>query len=141
MLEWQFWIILGIIFVILEIITPTFFFLWFGISGFITAILGIFITNKIITTTFFIILSFILVIFSRKIVKPWLKSSENRKFSLDELENATGIAISDIGKNKSGIVKIFGEEWKAMSDEEIKSGDKIVVLKREGNTLVVKKLS
>jgi membrane protein implicated in regulation of membrane protease activity len=53
--EWQFWLVLGIIFMILEIITPTFFFFWFGLSGFITTILAIFISNKIFTSTTFII--------------------------------------------------------------------------------------
>ncbi|SHE94461.1 Membrane protein implicated in regulation of membrane protease activity [Marinitoga hydrogenitolerans DSM 16785] len=140
MLEWQFWLILGIIFVVLEIITPTFFFLWFGIAAFITSIFGIFITNYIITSTIFIILSTILWLFSRKIVKNWMKPIQNVKFHLDELINKEGIALTTFDKNNSGIVKVNGEEWRAYSkDEEIKKGDKIIILKRDSNILIVKK--
>ncbi|WGS65021.1 NfeD family protein [Marinitoga aeolica] len=140
MLEWQFWIILGIIFIILEIITPTFFFFWFGLSAFITSILGIFITNKIITSIIFIVLSTILWLFSRKIVKKWIKPVQNKNFHLDELIGKIGIALTDFDKENSGIVKVFSEEWRAYSEnEEIKKGDKVIILKRTSNILIVKK--
>ncbi|GAB6188679.1 NfeD family protein [Marinitoga arctica] len=140
MLEWQFWLILGIIFIILEIITPTFFFLWFGISSFITSILGVFVSNKFITSTTFIILSTILWLFSRKIVKKWFEPENSKNFHLDELIGKTGIALNDFDKDTSGIIKVFSEEWRAYSiDEKINKGDKVIVLKRESNFLIVKK--
>ena len=142
MLEWQFWLILGIVFVIFEIITPTFFFFWFGLSAFITSIISIIISNKIITTTIFILISIILWLFSRKIVKKWQKPIDNRKFHLDNLIGKEGIAIIDFDENNSGIVKILGEEWKAYSKEgKIKKGDKVVILKRQSNILIVGKIT
>ncbi|KLO22053.1 membrane protease regulatory membrane protein [Marinitoga sp. 1197] len=141
MVEWQFWIILGIIFIVLEIITPTFFFFWFGLSSFITAIFGLFISNKIINSVIFIIFSTILWLFSRKIVKKWINPLQNKNFHLDELIGKTGLALSDFDKNNSGIVKVFSEQWSAYSEEgEVKKGDKVIVLKRESNMLIVKKI-
>lgn len=142
MLEWQFWLILGIVFVIFEIITPTFFFFWFGLSAFITSIISIIISDKIITTTIFILISIILWLFSRKIVKKWQKPIDNRKFHLDNLIDKEGIALIDFDENNSGIVKILGEEWKAYSKEgKIKKGDKVVILKRQSNILIVGKIT
>ncbi|KAF2957032.1 NfeD family protein [Marinitoga sp. 38H-ov] len=142
MLEWQFWLIMGIIFIVLEVLTPSFFFLWFGISAFITSILGIFITNKFITSAVFIILSAILWLFSKKIVKKWLEPKQTKLFHLDELIEKKGIALTDFNTEEPGIVKVYSEEWKAYSDEgNINKGDKIIVLKRESNILIVKKIS
>jgi len=130
------------VFVIFEIITPTFFFFWFGLSAFITSIISIIISNKIITTTIFILISIILWLFSRKIVKKWQKPIDNRKFHLDNLIGKEGIAIIDFDENNSGIVKILGEEWKAYSKEgKIKKGDKVVILKRQSNILIVGKIT
>lgn len=140
MSEWQFWLVLGIIFVVLEILTPSFFFLWFGISAFITSILGTFITNKFITSTIFIILSALLWLFSKKIAKKWLEPKNTKVIHLDELVGKSGIALTDFDNENSGIVKVFSEEWKAYSEEEkINKGDRIIVLKRESNILIVKK--
>lgn len=138
--EWQFWLVLGIIFMILEIITPTFFFFWFGLSGFITAILAIFISNKVFTSTTFIIVSTILWIFSRKIVKGWLKPLQNKNFHLDELIGKEGMALKDFNENNIGTVKVMSEEWTAKSEDKIEKGDKIIVIDRESNVLYVKKL-
>lgn len=55
------------------------------------------------------------------------------------LEGSIGEAIDDIGPGKQGYVIVEGEYWKATSDEEIKKGDKIVVVKKEDHILRVKK--
>ncbi len=51
-----------------------------------------------------------------------------------------GIAKTDIRKDKEGAVFVHGEIWKAISDEEIKKGEKIIVDGFEGLKLKVKKL-
>ncbi len=51
-----------------------------------------------------------------------------------------GKAIDDIPPGGQGFVLIEGEYWKATSDEEIKKGDKVVVIGKEGPILKVRKL-
>lgn len=50
-----------------------------------------------------------------------------------------GRAIDDIGPNKEGFVIVDGEYWRALSDEEIKKGESIIVVAKEGPILRVKK--
>ncbi len=50
-----------------------------------------------------------------------------------------GKAKTDIKKGREGFVFVHGEIWKAISEEEIKKDDKIVVIGIEGLRLVVKK--
>lgn len=56
-------------------------------------------------------------------------------------EGSVGKAIDNIGPNNPGFVIVEGEYWKAISDEEIHKGDKIVVIGKEGPLLKVRKIS
>jgi len=55
------------------------------------------------------------------------------------IEGLVGEALDDIGPGRQGYVIVEGEYWKAVSDEEIRKGDKIVVVKKEDHILRVKK--
>lgn len=50
-----------------------------------------------------------------------------------------GRAIDNIGPGREGFVIVDGEYWRAVSDEEINSGEPIVVTSKEGPVLKVKK--
>jgi len=50
-----------------------------------------------------------------------------------------GRAIEDIKANSYGYVILDGEYWRAKAMEDIKMGDEVIVIKREGLTLYVKK--
>ncbi len=57
------------------------------------------------------------------------------------LEGSFGEALDDIGPGKPGYVIVEGEYWKAVSDEEIRRGDKIVVVGKEDHVIKVKRAS
>ncbi len=50
-----------------------------------------------------------------------------------------GKALDDIGPGKPGFVLINGEYWKAISDEEIPRGSRVIVLEKSGSYLKVEK--
>jgi membrane-bound serine protease (ClpP class) len=53
-------------------------------------------------------------------------------------EGKEGVAIEDIKPGETGFVKVEGEYWRATSNNEIKAGERIMVLKmREDGVLVV----
>ena len=134
------WIITSIAFFILEILTPSFFFMWFGIGALIVVPLAIFFENVALEMIIFLISSGILWLSTRKIVSKWQQPESDKVFHLDELEGKIGIIIKKLDETNSGIVRVMGEEWKAFSTEgELKEGEKVKVVKREGNILYVKK--
>lgn len=59
----------------------------------------------------------------------------------NELLNSTGEAMSNFGLRKKGKVRVNGEIWKAISDEEIKTNDEIVVISYHNFILKVKKVT
>ncbi|MBF0483474.1 MAG: hypothetical protein HQL25_02095 [Candidatus Omnitrophica bacterium] len=55
------------------------------------------------------------------------------------LVGETGESNSDISKDKPGKIFVHGELWNAMSENEIKKGDTVIVTKVEGLTLSIRK--
>ncbi len=56
-----------------------------------------------------------------------------------KLEGAIGEALDDIKPEKPGFIIIEGEYWKATSEEEIRKGDKVIVIGKEDHTLKIRK--
>ena len=75
MIMWQLLVILGLIFLVLEMFTPMLFFLNFAIASFITAIASFIITDINILMLIFVVLSLLLLWFLR----PLLIKSKNQK--------------------------------------------------------------
>lgn len=59
---------------------------------------------------------------------------------LDLLIGEEGIAKSNISPNKAGVVLVKSDYWTAYSDDEVKEGDKVRVMKVDGIKLYVKKI-
>lgn len=54
-------------------------------------------------------------------------------------EGLKGEAVEDIVPGKDGFVIVNGEYWRAVSDEPLRRGDRIVVVRRDGLKLYVKR--
>ncbi len=73
-----------------------------------------------------------------------VKGSEN--ITIDEniddnIINKEGLVLMDIDMNKPGVVKVENQIWSAKSDEYIKQGEKVIVVRKEGLYLIVKKIN
>jgi membrane-bound serine protease (ClpP class) len=73
--------------------------------------------------------------------KVWkVKKRKPKQFALQSEE---GVALDSISANRTGFVIVGGEYWKAKSstgDEEINKGDKIKVIGKEADLLIVEHL-
>ncbi len=141
MVIWEIFAIVGLAFLILEMLLPTMFFLNLAIAGFITAIIGGFITNWITLSVIFVILSLLSIIFLR----PILIKNKNTK------EQETGVEAKYIGKEvkvietvtkTSGAITIYDERWDArlIGDEDIPAGSMAKIVKNESLIMYVEKV-
>lgn len=138
---WHVWIILGIIFVIIEIFDPVFFFIALGIGAIGTGLLSFlgFVENNIpLQVILFALLSFIAFLFTRKIGKKILRNAggETNVFAL---KGKVGFVTAAIPAEGKGRVKVGGEEWVAVAqnNEAIELDAKVNIIDVEGNKLVV----
>lgn len=136
------WIILGAVFLVMEIFTPGIFFILFGVSSFIVAAaVGIgFISGTAlgIQTLVFLLLSIVLLAFVRPMFNV-ITDDTGERFGAEAFVGKMGIVTEDIEpEGDKGKVKVTGEEWRADADEPLEKGTKVEVIELRSNTLIVK---
>lgn len=139
MIMWQLLVILGLVFLVLEMFTPMLFFLNFAIASFITAIASFIITDINILMLIFVVLSLLLLWFLR----PLLVKSKNQKNSNTGMKSKyigqTAKVIEEVTSD-SGVISIYDERWNARSinNEIIPIGSIVEIIKHESLIMSVK---
>jgi len=139
MLEpWMIWIAIGVICMIIEIFTPGFLFLSFGLGAIITGLITLTHIHLWAQLVIFIVISIILFLNLRKLSLKLTK--ETIPTNVDALMGKKGFVTEQIPEGGKGYVKIGGEIWSAISQDEtmIEVNQKILVKNIDGNKLIVK---
>jgi len=141
MLHWQLLILIGVLFLIIEIFTPVLFFLNFALACFLTAILGAFITSWNVLIPVFVVLSAIFLLFLR----PFLIKSKNvdKQTGFEEKYIGKIATVTDTITSRSGVISIYNERWEARSntDEEIPIASEVKIIRNESLILYVEKFN
>lgn len=138
---WQIWLIIAILFFILEMMGPGFLLFWFGVGALITTVVSIFVDNVIIQIGVFAISSTLLLFCT----KPFVKKVTQNKTVLTNaysIIGKNGIVTKEINTLKgSGQIKINEEIWSAKSstNDIIPEGTTVTVLQIDGVKALVEK--
>lgn len=135
---WQLLIITGIIFLIIEMLTPVMFFLNLALACFITAIIALFLVDWNILIPIFVVFSAIFLIFLRPIL---IKNRENgKKTGVEEKYIGKTAKVTETVTGNSGVISIYNERWEARSEsgEEIPAGSDVKIVRNESLILYVK---
>lgn len=135
---WMIWLIIIFCLTILEISTIGLVSVWFICSAIISLVLSFFISSFYIQFLVFVLLGIILLITTRPLVTKLLKAS-HVSTNLDRVIGEIGIVTEDIAKNTIGEVKVDGKYWSAISKEEIKKGQEVIIKAIDGVKLIVEK--
>ena len=141
MVLWEFLVICGIGFIILELFTPSMFFLNFAFAAFLTAIISLFTAKLITLVLAFFVFSFLSFIFLRPLLI--------KKFSK---ETETGINDKYIGKQakviedisgENGVISIYGERWNARTEDGsvIPAGVEVKIIRNDSLIMFVESLN
>ena len=133
------WLIVIIICCFLEAITVNLVSVWFIASGIVALIASLFTDSFEIQLGIFVILGIFLLITTRKPLQK-LVNQKKEKTNIDRIFDMTGVVTEEISKNKSGVVKIDGKYWTAISDETIQKDSIVKVLQINSTKLKVKKV-
>lgn len=138
---WKFWLIVAGICFVIESFTIGFLVFWFGIGALAALVASLFISNIWIQSLIFIIVSSLLLIFTKPLVKKFVKEKDIIPTNVYSIIGKDGIVVESIDTiNGVGKVKVNGELWSATSLENIEKGTKVKVLKVNGVKLEVEKL-
>lgn len=135
----EFWIIFAAICLLLELVSAGFYLMSVGIGGIGAGIgnyMGFDPTTQLVI---FVVITIIFAIISRPLANRLTRDSPNKKATSDRLIGKEGIVSESIDPENSGIIKISGESWRAIANEDIKIGKKVIVEKVKGVKLSVRK--
>jgi len=130
-----FWIILSIISFVIELMTPTFFFLSVAFGALFAWLISFIIDSLVLQIIVFLIFFVVFFYF----LKPILYKGRKEKFNSELLISKIFYAKDTID-DKSGTLIINGSIWQARSyDSVIKKNSKVKIIRIEGNKLIVTK--
>jgi membrane protein implicated in regulation of membrane protease activity len=140
--NWHLWIIAGIILIIGEMLTFTFFAASFGVAALITA----YFSAKDVGLTWelgtFVIASTVCLAAIRPLFTGVIyKSSDNKPVLTDAMIGNSGTVVDEIeARGGHGRVQTGGEEWRALATDArgIPAGTRVEIVAVEGATIRVK---
>lgn len=138
---WQIWLIIAILFFILEMMGPGFLLFWVGIGALITMLVSLVVDSVVIQIGIFVVSSILLLFCTRPFVKKMTKNDTVVTNSYAAI-GKKGIVIQEINSIKGiGQVKVDGEVWsaKSSSDEIIAEGELITITNINGVKAIVEK--
>ena len=136
-----FWVVLVIIFALIEVFTLGLTTVWFAIAALVMVFLSFLKISLPVQLLIFLLISALLLIFTRPIAIRKFKMGRE-KTNVDSLIGKHALVIKTIGEFDPGEVKVNGLIWTARSvnNENIQEGTKCEILRVEGVQLIVKPL-
>ena len=133
------WIIIGIVFIILEFFSPTLFFLNFGLGCFITSVFVYLGFSPLIQAIVFLLSSGLLLLLVRPVLKKFYKTSSD----LEDKYIGQTVKVTKRIDDFSGRITIYGEDWEARcanSGEVFEAESNVKIVKRDSLILYVESL-
>ncbi len=142
---WIIWLILAIILMIIEILVPAFFFALFSFSALCSVVIAFLFPKQVYWQVgVFVVISFILTVYVRKIfIKYFAKSDKEYKTNIDSLIGKRFKLIEEVNNDENrGAIVINGVRWRVITQDEnnIEKNQKIEIIGIEGTKLIVKKV-
>lgn len=133
------WLGLMIVLIVIEAATVSLTTIWLAGGALAALVLALFKLPLWLQITAFLVVSIIMIIFTRPVAVKYLKVG-TQKTNTEALLGTNGLVIMDITEHDAGQVKVKGQVWTAISQsgESIPVGTEVVVIAIEGVKLVVK---
>ena len=132
------WLVLAIIFLIIEALTVALTTIWFAAGAAVALILSVFDFSVMTQVISFFVVSICLLVFTRKIFVEKLKTGAEST-NIDALIGEIGQVTAKIEPFKTGQVNLKGQIWTAICEEEvtIEVGAFVIIKAIEGVKLIV----
>ena len=135
-----FWLILTIVFSVIEFMGPALVSVWFAFAAAITIFVSLAFDNLKVEITFFTIISILAIMFIRPFAKKIL-SKKKDNFDAEIIDTSIVIKkVVDTNKEEKVYdVSYKGSIWTALSNEIFEVGDIPVLSSFKGNKIIIKK--
>ena len=135
------WLVLGLILMGVEIITPGFVLFFFGLSAVTVGAVVYFVKPEegaLWPTLLFAVLSVIYLLALRRVFKRTFSGrTENGQQAFDDFVGQTATVTRAIAQNAPGKVEFRGAAWTAAADTPIAAGTRVRISRKDNLTLFV----
>ena len=138
MVLWEFIVICGIVFIILELFVPSMFFLNFALAAFVTAVASLYTTKMLSLVLVFFIFSFLSFAFLRPLLLK-RKSKDIETGVNDKYIGKKAKVIEDVSSD-NGAISIYDERWNARTEDSrvIPAGTEVEIVRNDSLIMYVK---
>lgn len=143
-IEYWHWFVFGVVLAALEMFIPSFFMLWLGVSA-VAVALAMLIIPVSFTWQLLLwgILSVVCLVTWFKYVSPKMKDRTKSGMAKEALFGQLGTVLEYNSSTSRGKLRfpapLLGEdEWLFICEDDLSSGDKVMVMETSGNDLLVK---
>jgi membrane protein implicated in regulation of membrane protease activity len=137
--SWAIWLVIGVLLIIAEMATLTFYLLWLAIGSLAAVLVALVMPDSIILQVLLgVIVALILTLFTKPLTKR-MRSSKGFTDVIYQLVGQEGLVIGDIPLEGLGIVKVGNETWSAQSEVPLIKGTPIIVVQSYNTILQVQK--
>jgi inner membrane protein len=140
------WLIFGMAFLIGEMFLGSMTIFWFGLGAVIIAALLFFVPGMGLTWQLFIwaVLSSALTFLWFKFFKPRMADRTKAGIPREAVLGEIGIVIRTPEEGRRGMVRFSiplmgSDEWPFICQQDVKTGDRVLVKEISGNTLIIEK--
>ena len=138
MFSLELWIIIGLIALILELCSNTFYLLSISLAAFCTAIVNYYYYDSTMQIIVFIITAVVFILLSR-ILATRLDKTDVRKANCERLLGLNAKVIRPLNDGRYTVM-VSNEVWPATSNDSLDLYDNVVVTSVQSTTLGVKKI-
>ncbi len=141
MQPWMIWMIAGVVLLILELVSMTFFLLWIGVAALIAGVVAIVVPTAWVQWLVFALASVALLIATRPLARS-IHGSVTHPSNVDAMIGSRALVIEAIDPLKNtGRVRVGSDEWRARAEQAIAEEVWTEIVSLEGTTLIVKPLT
>ncbi|WP_181305798.1 NfeD family protein [Rufibacter sp. XAAS-G3-1] len=134
---WWLWLIAGILLLVAEMVTGTFYLLWLGIAALVAAVLAYLSPQNLWLPPLGASVTGLLLTLLTKRLTARLHKVRGFHDPVYQLVNKQGEVVEPIMPGRLGIVRIGSEVWSAKAQEELPPGQRVLVVSQSSTVLQV----
>ena len=134
------WLALTVVFVIIEVATTDIASIWFAAGALVSTVIAWLAPEAfMLQAAAFAVVTVVTMYFTKPILTKYL--TKKTPTNMDMYIGQNAVVVSDISPDKAGRAKVAGLTWQAKSSQLIKEGEMCRIVKIEGASLVVDKIT
>jgi len=138
-MAWEIWLVIGILLIIAEMSSLTFYLLWIALGALSAGITSLFISNSLLLQVLIGgVVAVLLTVYTKPLTRR-MRTSRGYKDVIYDLVGREGVVMQSIPEEGLGIVKVGNETWSAAANEPLEVGTRVVIIHSSSTILQVRK--